>query len=110
MAQPMPPGDPSPHRPSAPTSASAPPGQKPISTAQIENKNFRRYVTEDLREIGVATVGDRRKLLAAIAELAALSPSTELRPSPSPEVQISPLLLAIRFLTALKPADPRRYL
>ena len=48
-----------------------------------------RYITaEDLREIGVATVGDRRKLLAAIAELGAPSPSTE--PHPSPTVRPKP--------------------
>src|ERR1700722_14866041 len=38
--------------------------------------------TEDLNEIGVATVGDRRKLLAAIAELATPSAWAELRSPP----------------------------
>ena len=43
----------------------------------IDEQVLRHVTAEDLREIGVATVGDRRKLLAAIAELAAPSPSTE---------------------------------
>jgi class 3 adenylate cyclase len=50
----------------------------------IDEQVLRHITAEDLREIGVATVGDRRKLLAAIAELAAAWPSAELRPPPSP--------------------------
>ena len=50
----------------------------------IDEQVLRHVTAEDLREIGVATVGDRRKLLAAIADLAALSSSTELRPPPCP--------------------------
>jgi class 3 adenylate cyclase len=50
----------------------------------IDAQVLRHVTAEDLREIGVATVGDRRKLLAAITELAASSPSTELSPFPSP--------------------------
>src|SRR5271165_4398888 len=53
----------------------------------IDEQVLRHITAEDLREIGVATVGDRRKLLAAIAELAAPSPSTEPRPPPSPTVR-----------------------
>jgi class 3 adenylate cyclase len=53
----------------------------------IDEQVLRHVTAEDLREIGVATVGDRRKLLAAISELAAPSPSTELRPPPSPAVR-----------------------
>jgi class 3 adenylate cyclase len=53
----------------------------------IDEQVIRHVTAEDLREIGVATVGDRRKLLAAIAELAAPSPSTEPRPPPSPAVR-----------------------
>jgi class 3 adenylate cyclase/predicted ATPase len=53
----------------------------------IDEQVLRHVTAEDLREIGIATVGDRRKLLAAIAELAAPSPSTEPRPSPSPAVR-----------------------
>ena len=52
----------------------------------IDEQVLRHVTAEDLKEIGVATVGDRRKLLAAIAELAAPSPSTEPR-SPSPAVR-----------------------
>jgi SAM domain (Sterile alpha motif)/Adenylate and Guanylate cyclase catalytic domain len=53
----------------------------------IDEQVLRHVTAEDLREIGVATVGDRRKLLAAIAGLAASSPSTELRPPLSPAVR-----------------------
>jgi hypothetical protein len=35
----------------------------------IDEQGLRHLTTEDLQEIGVAAVGDRRKLLAAIAEL-----------------------------------------
>jgi class 3 adenylate cyclase len=51
----------------------------------IDEQVLRHVTAEDLREIGVATVGDRRKLLAAIGELAA--PFAELRPPPSPTVR-----------------------
>ena len=40
---------------------------------------------EDLKEIGVATVGDRRKLLAAIAALASPAPSGSAVPEPLPQ-------------------------
>jgi class 3 adenylate cyclase len=49
----------------------------------IDEQVLRHVTAEDLREIGVAAVGDRRKLLAAIAELAATSPSAEPRLPPS---------------------------
>src|SRR5580658_2453963 len=39
---------------------------------------------EDLKEIGVATVGDRRMLLAAIAALATQTSSEPIGPEPSP--------------------------
>jgi hypothetical protein len=38
---------------------------------------------EDLRRIGVSAVGDRRRLLVAIGELAGASLSMELSPTPS---------------------------
>jgi SAM domain (Sterile alpha motif)/Adenylate and Guanylate cyclase catalytic domain len=41
----------------------------------IDEQILRHVTAEDLKEIGVTTVGDRRKLLAAIAELAAPWPS-----------------------------------
>ena len=53
----------------------------------IDAQVLRHVTAEDLKEIGVATVGDRRKLLAAITELAAPSPSREPGPSPSPSVR-----------------------
>ena len=49
----------------------------------IDEQVLRHLTAEDLREIGVATVGDRRKLLAAIAELAVPSPLAEPRSPPS---------------------------
>jgi hypothetical protein len=49
----------------------------------IDEQVLRHVTAKDLREIGVATVGDRRKLLAAIAELAPPSPPTEPRSSAS---------------------------
>jgi class 3 adenylate cyclase len=53
----------------------------------IDEQVLRHVTAEDLKEIGVATVGDRRKLLAAIAELAVPPPSTEPRSPPSPAVR-----------------------
>jgi class 3 adenylate cyclase len=53
----------------------------------IDDQVLRHVTAEDLKEIGVAIVGERRKLLAAIAELAPLSPSIEIRPPPSPAVR-----------------------
>ncbi len=52
----------------------------------IDEQVLRHLTAEDLKEIGVATVGDRRKLLAAIAELGAPSPSAE-PPSPPSAAQ-----------------------
>ena len=49
----------------------------------IDEQVLRHLTAEDLKEIGVATVGDRRKLLAAIAELAVPSPSADPRSPPS---------------------------
>ena len=42
---------------------------------RIDAEVLPQLTADDLREIGVAAVGDRRKLLAAIAALAAGSPS-----------------------------------
>ena len=53
----------------------------------IDEQVLRHVTAEDLREIGVATVGDRRKLLATIADLAAPTPPTEPRPASSPSAQ-----------------------
>ncbi len=46
----------------------------------IDEYVLRHLTADDLSEIGVTTVGDRRKLLAAITELAGPSPSTESHP------------------------------
>src|SRR4029077_2510516 len=43
-----------------------------------------QLTTDDLKDIGVSAVGDRRKLLAAIAALSAAAPSTD-APAPSPK-------------------------
>ena len=48
----------------------------------IDEQVLPHLTAEDLKEIGVATVGDRRKLLGAIAELATPPPSLEPRSPP----------------------------
>jgi class 3 adenylate cyclase/tetratricopeptide (TPR) repeat protein len=50
----------------------------------IDEHILLHLTVEDLREIGVTTVGDRRKLLAAIGELAAPAPSTAPWSPPGP--------------------------
>ena len=52
----------------------------------IEEAVLPHLTVEDLKEIGVATVGDRRKLLAAIAALATPTSSEPIGLSPSPAV------------------------
>ena len=49
----------------------------------IDEQALRHVTAEDLRQIGVSTVGDRRKLLTAIGELAAPSVSMDPRAAPS---------------------------
>ena len=49
----------------------------------IDERVLRHVTTEDLRQIGVSAVGDRRKLLTAIGGLAAPSVSMQLSPAPS---------------------------
>ncbi len=49
----------------------------------IDEQALRHVTAEDLRQIGVATVGDRRKLLTAIGELAAPSVSMDPRGAPN---------------------------
>src|SRR5271156_2527551 len=48
----------------------------------IDEQVLRHLTADDLKEIGVATVGDRRKLLAAIAELVTPAPWAEPRSPP----------------------------
>ena len=50
----------------------------------IEEAVLSHLTVEDLKEIGVATVGDRRLLLAAIAALATSTSSEQTGPQPSP--------------------------
>jgi SAM domain (Sterile alpha motif) len=62
----------------------------------IDEAVLPHLTAEDLKEIGVATVGDRRKLLAAIAALA--SPTASGRkecPKSSPSAALSPSCSAI---------------
>ena len=49
----------------------------------IDEQALRHVTAEDLRQIGVSTVGDRRKLLTAIGELAAPSVSMDPRGAPN---------------------------
>ena len=49
----------------------------------IDERVLRHITTEELRRIGVSAVGDRRRLLTAIEELAGSSLSMEPRPAPN---------------------------
>ncbi len=49
----------------------------------IDNAVLRRLTTEDLRELGVASVGHRRILLDAIAALGASTPATDMSGAPA---------------------------
>ena len=64
----------------------------------IDEQVLRHLTAEDLREIGVATVGDRRKLLAAIAAMTGATPPANapatLLKGESPEAHRAP---ATRF-------------
>ena len=53
----------------------------------IDESVLPHLTVEDLKELGVASIGDRRKLLTAVADLDATWPSTEPRPPRSPSVQ-----------------------
>jgi hypothetical protein len=73
----------------------------------IDEEVLRHVTAEDLREVGVATVGDRRKLLAAIAELVAPSSPTEPRPPPGSAVgRKTPELSAERRPITVMFCDP----
>ena len=52
----------------------------------IDGEVLRRLTSEDLRELGVASVGHRRRLLDAIAALGHAQPAPEesLSPAPTP--------------------------
>ena len=52
----------------------------------IDEKVLPHLTVEDLKEIGVAAVGDRRKLLAAIAALGGVLPP---KPAPAPETALA---------------------
>src|SRR5208337_1538222 len=68
----------------------------------IDEAVLAHLTVEDLKEIGVATVGDRRRLLSAIAELDAPSSSTERRSPPTerpktPEVSAERRPITVMF-------------
>ena len=46
----------------------------------IDSEALRVLTTEDLRELGVRSLGHRKKLLAAIAEISAVAEQTGLAP------------------------------
>src|SRR5713226_2874426 len=50
----------------------------------IDGEVLLRLTAEDLRELGVATIGHRRRLLAAIAALGDAQPAAEPSPAPAP--------------------------
>jgi class 3 adenylate cyclase len=50
----------------------------------IDGEVLRRLTAEDLRELGVASIGHRRRLLAAIAALGDRQPLAETSPEPAP--------------------------
>ena len=50
----------------------------------VDGEVLRRLTAEDLRELGVASIGHRRRLLDAIAALGEGGPSTEAPPAPIP--------------------------
>jgi len=48
----------------------------------IDGEVLRRLTADDLRELGVASIGHRRRLLDAIAGLSGGQPSVEISPTP----------------------------
>ncbi len=70
----------------------------------IDEAVLPHLTAEDLKEIGVATVGDRRKLLAAIAALASPSASGESappQPPPAPTKRVPEILAERRPITVM---------
>ena len=86
---------------------------------EIDLEVLPKLTAEDLKELGVGSVGHRRKLLAAIAELAGLpvAPLAESQPAPSPEaagverrqltVMICDLVGSTALAARLDPEDMR---
>ncbi len=86
---------------------------------EIDFEVLPKLTAEDLKELGVGSVGHRRKLLAAIAELAGLpvAPLAESQPAPSPEaagakrrqltVMICDLVGSTALAARLDPEDMR---
>ena len=86
---------------------------------EIDFEVLPKLTAEDLKELGVGSVGHRRKLLAAIAELAGLpvAPLAESQPAPSPKaagverrqltVMICDLVGSTALAARLDPEDMR---
>ena len=68
----------------------------------IDEAVLPHLTVEDLKEIGVATVGDRRKLLAAIAALASPTASAEsAAPQPPPPKRVPEISAERRPITVM---------
>jgi class 3 adenylate cyclase len=70
----------------------------------IDESVIPHLTVEDLKELGVASVGDRRKLLTAIGALSPLTPSEQAalpRPSPAPPKKVSEVSAERRPITVM---------
>src|SRR3979411_519947 len=66
----------------------------------IDGEILRRLTAEDLRELGVASIGHRRRLLDAVTALAEGHPAAEPSPAPAPSSE-APAAAERRQLTVL---------
>jgi class 3 adenylate cyclase len=68
----------------------------------IDGSVLPHLTVEDLKELGVASVGDRRKLITAIGALSSPTPSEKAgRPSPAPPKKVSELSAERRPITVM---------
>ena len=70
----------------------------------IDERVLPHLTVEDLKELGVASVGDRRKLLTAIGALSSPTPSEQVaspRPSPAPAKKVSEVSAERRPITVM---------
>jgi class 3 adenylate cyclase len=63
----------------------------------IDEAVLRRLTAEDLRELGVASIGHRRRLLDAIAALGAAQPPAAAPPTPAPGTEAERRQLSVMF-------------
>jgi hypothetical protein len=61
-----------------------------FASNDIDAQIFCTLTTDDLKDLGIASLGHRKKLLAAIAELDALAPKREPMPGAAPPGTGSP--------------------